>query len=92
MNSSVAAASAVADQALAALLPSIRPGVTEVDLALDLEWRMRTGGADRLAFDVACLRGAEAALRMASHDADPFGPGPCSCSTSAPRWRATEAI
>jgi Xaa-Pro aminopeptidase len=58
----VAAASAVADRALASLLPSIRPGVTERDLALDLEWRMRTGGADRLAFDVACLAGAEAAL------------------------------
>jgi Xaa-Pro aminopeptidase len=58
----VAAACAVADRALAALLPSIRPGVTEKELALDLEWRIRTGGADRLAFDVACLAGAEAAL------------------------------
>ncbi|HUQ43250.1 MAG TPA: Xaa-Pro peptidase family protein [Candidatus Limnocylindria bacterium] len=58
----VAAACAVADRALASLLPSIRPGVTEQDLALDLEWRMRTGGAERLAFDVACLAGPEAAL------------------------------
>jgi Xaa-Pro aminopeptidase len=58
----VAAACAVADRALASLLPSIRPGVTEKELALDLEWRIRTGGADRLAFDVACLAGAEAAL------------------------------
>jgi Xaa-Pro aminopeptidase len=58
----VAAASAIADRALATLLPSIRPGVTEKELALDLEWRMRTSGADRLAFDVACLAGAEAAL------------------------------
>jgi Xaa-Pro aminopeptidase len=58
----VAAASAISDRALASLLPSIRPGVTEKDLALDLEWRIRTGGADRLAFDVACLAGAEAAL------------------------------
>jgi Xaa-Pro aminopeptidase len=58
----VAAASAVADRALASLLPSIRPGVTEKELALDLEWRMRNGGADRLAFDVATLAGAEAAL------------------------------
>jgi len=58
----VAAACAISDRALAALLPSIRPGVTEKDLALDLEWRIRTGGADRLAFDVACLAGAEAAL------------------------------
>jgi len=58
----VAAACAIADRALASLLPSIRPGVTEKELALDLEWRIRTGGADRLAFDVACLAGAEAAL------------------------------
>lgn len=58
----IAAACAVADRALAFLLPSIRPGVTERELALDLEWRIRTGGAERLAFDVACLAGPEAAL------------------------------
>jgi len=58
----VAAACAIADRALAALLPVIRPGVTEHELALDLEWRIRTGGAEALAFDVACLGGAEAAL------------------------------
>lgn len=58
----VAAACAVADRALAALLPSIRPGVTEATLALELEWLMRTGGAEALAFDVACLAGPQAAL------------------------------
>ena len=58
----VAAACAVADRALAALLPEIRPGVTEHDLALRIEWLMRTGGAEALAFDVACLGGPEAAL------------------------------
>ncbi len=58
----VAAAAAVADRALAALLPEIRAGVTEHDLALRLEWLMRTGGAEALAFDVACLAGPEAAL------------------------------
>jgi Xaa-Pro aminopeptidase len=58
----IAAACAVADRALAALLPEIRPGVTEHDLALRLEWLMRTGGAEALAFDVACLAGPEAAL------------------------------
>jgi Xaa-Pro aminopeptidase len=58
----VAAACAVADRALAALLPEIRPGITEHDLALRLEWLIRTGGAEALAFDVACLAGAEAAL------------------------------
>jgi Xaa-Pro aminopeptidase/Xaa-Pro dipeptidase len=58
----VAAACAVADRALAALLPEIRAGVTEAALALRLEWLIRTGGAEALAFDVACLAGPEAAL------------------------------
>jgi Xaa-Pro aminopeptidase len=58
----IAAACAVADRALAGLLPEIRPGVTEAELALKLEWAMRTGGAEALSFDVACLSGPEAAL------------------------------
>lgn len=58
----VAAACAVADAALERLLPSIRPGVTEAQLALDLEWSMRTTGAESLAFPVACLSGPRAAL------------------------------
>lgn len=58
----IAAACAVADRALATLLPEIRPGRTEAELALRLEWLMRTGGAEALAFDVACLGGPEAAL------------------------------
>jgi Xaa-Pro aminopeptidase len=36
--------------------------VAERDLALALEWRIRTGGAEGLAFDVACLSGPRAAL------------------------------
>ncbi len=58
----IAAACAVADRALATLLPEIAAGVTEAALALRLEWLMRTGGAEALAFDVACLCGPEAAL------------------------------
>jgi Xaa-Pro aminopeptidase len=58
----IAAACAVADRALAALLPEIRAGATEHDVALRLEWLIRTGGAEALAFDVACLSGPEAAL------------------------------
>lgn len=58
----IAAACAVADRALAALLPEIVVGRTEVELALRLEWLIRTGGADALAFDVACLSGPQAAL------------------------------
>ena len=58
----VAAACAVADRALATLLPEIRVGITESALALRLEWLIRTGGAEALAFGVACLSGPEAAL------------------------------
>ncbi len=58
----IAAACAVADRALATLLPEIRAGVTEAELALRLEWLMRTGGGDGLAFGVACLSGPQAAL------------------------------
>ena len=58
----IAAACAVADRALAALLPEIRPGLTEQELAWRLEGLMRTSGAEALAFAVACLAGPEAAL------------------------------
>jgi Xaa-Pro aminopeptidase len=58
----IGAACAVADRALVSMLPEIRAGRTERDLALDLEWAIRTGGADGLAFDIACLSGPEAAL------------------------------
>ena len=58
----VAAACAVADRALATLLPEIGTDCTEVELAFRLETLIRTGGAEALAFDVACLSGPEAAL------------------------------
>ncbi len=58
----IGAACAVADAALMRTLPSIRAGVTEQELALALEWAIRTGGAEALAFDVACLSGPRAAL------------------------------
>lgn len=58
----IAAACAVADAALTGLLPRIKPGATEHELALELEWAIRTGGGDGLAFEVACLAGPQAAL------------------------------
>jgi len=66
----VAAACAVADRALAGLLPEIRPGAVERDLALALEWAMRTGGADALAFPPTCLVGPNAALPHGSPGGD----------------------
>ena len=58
----IRAACAVADAALHRLLSEIRPGRTEADLARQLEWDMRSNGAEALAFDVACLAGERAAL------------------------------
>jgi Xaa-Pro aminopeptidase len=58
----IAAAAAVADRALAALLPDVRPGATEAALAWRLEVLMREGGAEALAFGVAALAGPQAAL------------------------------
>ena len=88
----IAAACAVADRALAALLPEIRTGMTEADLALRLEWLMRTGGAEALAFDVACLSGPEAALAArVARAIGRSGTAPSCCSTSGRRSRATGA-
>lgn len=55
-------ACAVADRGLASIVRRVKPGQTERELALSLEWEMRTGGADGLAFGVACLAGPNAAL------------------------------
>lgn len=71
----VAAACAVGDRALATLLPRIKPGVTESTLALELEWLMRTKGAEALAFDVACLAGPQAALPHGSPGDRPVASG-----------------
>jgi Xaa-Pro aminopeptidase len=58
----IAAACAVADRALATLLPEIQPGVAERSLALRLEWLLRSGGAEAVAFDPTCLAGPAAAM------------------------------
>jgi Xaa-Pro aminopeptidase len=71
----IAAACAVADRALAGLLREIRPGTTEAELAWRLEVRMREGGAEALAFDVACLGGAQAALPHGSPRRSPIRRG-----------------
>jgi len=67
----IRAACAVGDRALAALLPEIRVGITEAELAWRLEVLIRTGGAEGLAFDVACLAGPAAALPHGSPGARP---------------------
>jgi Xaa-Pro aminopeptidase len=58
----VGAACAVADRALAGLLSRILPGARERDLAIELEWAIRTGGAEAVAFPPTSLVGPNAAL------------------------------
>ncbi len=71
----IAAACAVADRALAAVLPKLLPGATEAEVAWPLEREMREGGAEALAFDVAALAGANAALPHGNPGARPFQRG-----------------
>jgi Xaa-Pro aminopeptidase len=71
----IAAACAVADRALATLLPNVRPGATEHDLALELEWLIRTSGAEAVAFEPTCLVGPNAALPHGAPSAAEVRPG-----------------
>lgn len=71
----VGSACKVADDALTRLLPQIRAGVTEHELAMALEWEMRTKGAEALAFDVAVLAGPNAALPHGSPGSRPVEKG-----------------
>lgn len=71
----IAASCAIADRALAALLPIIVPGATERSLALELEWRLRQGGAEAVAFDPTCLFGPAAAMPHGSPSDTPLARG-----------------
>lgn len=55
-------AAALADRGLAWLLPHIRPGVRERDLALELEFWLRREGAEAAAFDFIVASGTRGAL------------------------------
>ena len=84
----VAASCAVADMALERLLPSIKAGMTEHDVALRLEFEMRTHGAEALAFDVAVLAGANAALPHGAPGPKQIESGQVLFSTSGHRCAA----
>ncbi len=55
-------AQAIAEEALDHVLPLIRPGVTEREIALELEFYMRKHGAQRAAFDCIVVSGANSSL------------------------------
>lgn len=52
----------LADDAFTHVLPFIKPGVSEADIALELEFHMRKNGAEKLAFDIIVASGKRSAL------------------------------
>jgi Xaa-Pro aminopeptidase len=55
-------AAVIAGSALQSLLPSIRPGVSEKDIAMELEYQMKKGGAEKAAFEIIVASGENSAL------------------------------
>ena len=58
----IAGAARVADRVFHDILPSIRPGVTELDIAADITWLTRRRGGAADAFDVIVASGENGAL------------------------------
>jgi Xaa-Pro aminopeptidase len=56
----------ITSQVFNEILPFIKPGVRELDLALDLEYRLRKKGADRCAFSPIVASGPNSALPHAA--------------------------
>jgi Xaa-Pro aminopeptidase/Xaa-Pro dipeptidase len=56
----------IAEKALTDVISFIKPGITERELAVELEYRMRRGGAEGLSFDTIVAAGPHAALPHAS--------------------------
>ncbi len=70
-------AAAIADQALTELLPEIRVGMLESEIALRLEMLLRSGEAEGIAFDINASTGANTALNHYSpfHQPAPLASG-----------------
>jgi len=58
----ISGATDIAYKAFEELLPSVKPGKREDDLAIELEYLMRKGGAEGLSFDVIVASGGRSAL------------------------------
>ena len=70
-------AARIAGEALAAVRAMIRPGVQEKEIALDLEYRMRSGGAEQVSFETIVAAGAHTALPHATPGCRTITDGDC---------------
>jgi Xaa-Pro aminopeptidase len=68
-------ASQIAEAAWEEVLTLVAPGVHEADLALELEYRMKKKGAERIAFDTIVASGPRAALPHAQPTTRPIEQG-----------------
>ena len=71
----IAKAQEIADQAFSLVTRSIRVGVTEIELALELEFTMRRLGAEGLAFPIIAVSGARSSLPHGQPTANKVSPG-----------------
>jgi Xaa-Pro aminopeptidase len=55
-------ACSISDSALNAILPIIKPGITEIDITAELEYKLKTLGADDLSFNSLILSGKRTSL------------------------------
>jgi Xaa-Pro aminopeptidase len=67
---SIETACGIADRALEDLLFVIKEGISELDLKIELDYRMRTGGAEDAAFDTMVLFGARPSQPHANSRSD----------------------
>ncbi|MDR1650442.1 MAG: Xaa-Pro peptidase family protein [Synergistaceae bacterium] len=65
-----ASACGIADRALMALLDAVKPGVSELDVRTELDYRLKKGGAEDAAFNTMVLFGARASQPHANSRAD----------------------
>jgi Xaa-Pro aminopeptidase len=70
----ISRAAQIAAAAFVEILPLVRPGVVERDLALELEYRMRRLGADGAAFDAIVASGPRSALPHGRASGRAIGP------------------
>ncbi len=70
-------AARIAGEALAAIRGMIRPGVRETEIAVELEYRMRRGGAEQAAFETIVAAGANSALPHATPGSRAIADGDC---------------
>ncbi|MBN2233396.1 MAG: aminopeptidase P family protein [Deltaproteobacteria bacterium] len=65
----------IAEAAYAEVLPLVKPGVGERDIAVELEYHMRRLGAEDRAFDIIVASGSRGALPHGIAGARPLSPG-----------------